>query len=136
MLFNPEESVDFHGFTGPFIQYTHARIRSVLRKAEGMRNEARSFPDKNLAPIERTLLLQLNQFPGTVAEAAREHHPAHIANYVYHLAKTYNSFYGELPILTAENPDDRFFRIQLSEFVATVIQKSMALLGIEVPERM
>lgn len=139
MVFNPEESIDFHGFTGPFIQYTHARIQSVLRKADS----GHPFPKFKtfekvtaLQPEERELILYLQRFPAIIQEAASNYDPATIANYVYHLAKTYNKFYQELPILSAEEPGTRDFRLQLSSFVASVINKGMKLLGIEVPERM
>ena len=137
MIFNPEESIDFHGFTGPFIQYTHARIKSVLRKAEDRKisivdsSQVRSLDEK-----ERQLILQLNQFPSVIAEAASKYEPSTVANFIYHLAKDYNQFYAELPILNAEDAGIRSFRLQLSKMAATLIRKGMTLLGIEVPERM
>jgi arginyl-tRNA synthetase len=137
MIFNPEESIDFHGFTGPFIQYTHARIKSVLRKAEANKiSYSNTASVKTLDPKERQLILQLNQYPSMIAEAASGYAPSAIANYVYHLAKDYNQFYAELPILNADDEVTGSFRLKLSAMVASVIKKSMKLLGIDVPERM
>ncbi|MBA3648045.1 MAG: arginine--tRNA ligase [Chitinophagales bacterium] len=137
MIFSPEESIDFHGFTGPFIQYTYARIKSVLRKAASMSLSPESFSDlKTLQPQERQLILQLQQYPSVVKEAANKYEPSIIANYLYHLAKSYNGFYAELPILNAEDDTARAFRLNLSSFIASVISKGMFLLGIDVPERM
>ena len=141
MVFNPEESIDFHGFTGPFIQYTHARIKSVLRKDTSLRAERSNLRHsletlEKLEPIERELILHLQRYPGTISESASAYSPAILANYLYYLAKTYNQFYQELPILSAEKPEQRDFRLLLSSFVADVLKKGMWLLGIEVPERM
>lgn len=141
MIFNPEESIDFHGFTGPFIQYTHARIKSVLRKDTSLRAERSNLRHsletlEKLEPIERELILHLQRYPGTISESAAAYSPAILANYLYYLAKTYNQFYQELPILSAEKPEQRDFRLLLSSFVADVLKKGMWLLGIEVPERM
>jgi arginyl-tRNA synthetase len=134
LLFDPNESVDFQGHTGPFIQYTHARIRSVLSK---IRFEADNKTDiELLAPEERDLILTLSQFPETITLAAAGHSPAIIANYVYELAKAFNKFYHEKSILQAENESAKQFRLQLSAASAKVIKKAMKLLGIEVPERM
>ena len=133
LLFDPNESVDFQGHTGPFIQYTHARIRSVLSRAEYSNN--REGVD-SLAPEERDLILTLSQFPETISQAAAGYSPAIIANYVYELAKAFNKFYHEKSILQAENEISKQFRLQLSAATAKVIKKSMKLLGIEVPERM
>ncbi len=134
LLFDPNESVDFQGHTGPFIQYTHARIRSVLARAE---YDARKRLEMGaLAPEERDLILILSQFPETISQAASGHSPAVIANYVYELAKSFNKFYHERSILSAEDEQTRQFRLQLSSASAKVIRKSMNLLGIEVPERM
>jgi arginyl-tRNA synthetase len=152
MLFNPEESIDFHGFTGPFIQYTHARIQSVIRKAQVVGVETgqgeqssheQPFPEFKtlekvtaLKPEERELILHIQRYPTMIHEAASTYDPAVLANYIYHLAKTYNQLYQELPILSAEEPGTRDFRLHLSSFVASVINRGMKLLGIEVPERM
>jgi arginyl-tRNA synthetase len=135
LLFDPNESVDFQGHTGPFIQYTHARIKSVLSKANyTIENSANEIAE--LDGIERDLIVTLSKFPETIIEAAVGHSPAVIANYVYELAKTYNKFYHEKPIIQAEEERQKQFRLQLSAASAKVISKSMGLLGIEVPERM
>jgi arginyl-tRNA synthetase len=135
LLFDPNESVDFQGHTGPFIQYTHARIKSVLSKANyTMESSANDIAE--LDGIERDLIVTLSKFPETIIEAAAGHSPAVIANYVYELAKTYNKFYHEKPIIQAEEERQKKFRLQLSSASAKVISKSMGLLGIEVPERM
>jgi arginyl-tRNA synthetase len=134
LLFDPNESVDFQGHTGPFIQYTHARIRSVLSRAEPpspLKGEL-----KSLDPEERDLILTLSQFPETITLAATGHSPAIVANYVYELAKAFNKFYHEKSILQAEDELTKQFRLQLSAASAKVIKKAMRLLGIEVPERM
>lgn len=134
ILFNPEESVDFAGNTGPFIQYTYARIRSILRKAE---NEiATVSAPEELHEKERELIKILKQYPNVIQEAAQNHSPALIANYVYELVKEYNSFYQSVSILGAEDANVRTFRVQLSEMVARVIKDGFSLMGIEVPERM
>ena len=135
LLFDPNESVDFQGHTGPFIQYTHARIKSVLSKANYMA-ETSTNEINGLDGIERDLIVTLSKFPETITEAAAGHSPAVIANYVYELAKTYNKFYHEKPIMQAEEERQKKFRLQLSAASAKVISKSMGLLGIEVPERM
>ena len=135
LLFDPNESVDFQGHTGPFIQYTHARIKSVLSKANyTIENSANDIAA--LDGIERDLIVTLSKFPETITEAAAGHSPAVIANYVYELAKTYNKFYHEKPIIQADEERQKQFRLQLSAASAKVISKSMGLLGIEVPERM
>jgi arginyl-tRNA synthetase len=135
LLFDPSESVDFQGHTGPFIQYTHARIKSVLSRAnytvEGSLNDV-----AELDGIERDLIVTLSKFPVTITEAAAGHSPALVANYVYELAKTYNKFYHEKSILQAEEERLKQFRLQLSAASAKVISKAMSLLGIDVPERM
>lgn len=134
LLFDPNESVDFQGHTGPFIQYTHARIKSVLSRAGGHMEER--IPVTALANEERDLIVLLNQFPEVITQAADGYSPAVIANYVYELAKSYNKFYHEHSILQAEDEQLKQFRLQLSAASAKVIKKGMALLGIEVPERM
>ncbi|QEM09686.1 arginine--tRNA ligase [Mucilaginibacter rubeus] len=134
LLFDPNESVDFQGHTGPFIQYTHARIKSVLSRAD---YNAETKPAvTELADVERDLIVLLDKYPETVKEAAKSYSPAVIANYVYELAKTYNKFYHEKSILQAEDEDSKQFRLALSASSAKVISKGMKLLGIEVPERM
>ena len=134
LLFDPNESVDFQGNTGPFIQYTHARIKSVLSRAEPSSPLKREL--KELAAEERDLILILSRFPETISLAAEGYSPAIIANYVYELAKSFNKFYHERSILQAETETIKQFRLQLSQASANVIKKSMGLLGIEVPERM
>lgn len=134
LLFDPNESVDFQGHTGPFIQYTHARIKSVLSKiGEGAANIV--LPDA-LHAEERDLIILQSQFPEVVSLAAKDFNPAAIANYAYELAKAYNKFYHEHSVLQADSEDLRNFRADLSKKTAQIIAKSMQLLGIEVPERM
>jgi arginyl-tRNA synthetase len=132
LLFDPNESVDFQGHTGPFIQYTHARIKSVLSRG----GEYAANAVDALNPLERDLIITLNQYPETIELAAKDFNPAAVANYVYELAKAYNKFYHEISILQAENELLKSFRLQLSATTASVIAKGMKLLGIEVPERM
>ena len=133
MLFNPKESIDFNGNTGPFIQYTYARIKSVLRKSEGLEasQEIVEPNEKEIALIQR-----IADFPSTVAAAGRDYSPAQIANYAYELAKEYNQFYHDYSILKEENVAARSFRLTLSATVASVIKRAVGLLGMEVPERM
>jgi len=138
ILFNPEESIDFNGNTGPFIQYTHARIRSVLRKAEKQQIEYLSddqFPD-DLDEKEKSLLRILHEYPQIIQQAAENLSPALIANFIYELAKEYNQFYHELPMLKESDTARRDFRLGLSGFVGHTIKSAMELLGVEVPERM
>ncbi len=134
MIFNPEESIDFHGFTGPFIQYTHARIKSVLRKV-GAVDETLNFSN-TLLPLEKQLLLLTEQFNTILLEAMQESDPSKIAIYVFNLSKTFNTFYAEHSIANAENEEKKLLRIAISTLTAKVIKKSMQVLGIEVPERM
>jgi arginyl-tRNA synthetase len=134
LLFDPNESIDFQGHTGPFIQYTHARIRSVIgRAALHLEN---IMPISELAPVERDLIITLSQYPQTVQAAAADHDPSTIANYIYELAKAFNKFYHEKSILQAENETLKRFRLQLATASAHIIKVGMGLLGIEVPERM
>jgi arginyl-tRNA synthetase len=135
MVFNPEESIDFIGFTGPFIQYTHARIKSIIRKAdvESLQFTLDPLP---LLKLEKELLVLLEQYPVIFQQAAQEHNPSVIAIYVFTVAKTYNSFYTEHPVLNAESEEKKNLRLQLCELTASIIKNSMALLGIKVPERM
>ena len=138
MVFNPAESIDFNGNTGPFIQYTHARIKSVLRKAQDETNAGKFALDNNveISEKEQTLIQKLVDFEGVVLRAGKEYSPAQIANYAYDLAKEYNQFYHDTPILKEEDAAKRHLRLVLSECVARVIKTAMSLLGIEVPERM
>ena len=134
ILFNPEESVDFAGNTGPFIQYTYARIQSIIRKA--------NFDYSNAAQVltlhekEKELVKQLELFPEVIQNAAQHYSPALLANFTYDLVREYNSFYQALPILGEENSEKKIFRVQLSKKVADTIAASFKLLGIDVPERM
>ncbi|MGM9825947.1 MAG: arginine--tRNA ligase [Paludibacteraceae bacterium] len=138
MLFNPAESIDFNGNTGPFIQYTYARIRSVLRKAQGMDELRFTNYDSGVSLNEKELGLiqRLGEFPAVVKQAGDEFSPAVICNYAYALACDFNSFYHDHSILNEPDADKRALRLALSAEVARVIARAMALLGIEVPERM
>lgn len=133
MLFNPAESIDFHGNTGPFIQYTHARIKSILRKAGAFNNDV---PVINLHAKERDLLKLIYEFQQTIIEAGANYSPALIANYVYELAKEFNQFYHECDVIKEENEQVKLFRLQLIQFIAQIIKASMDLLGAKVPEQM
>jgi len=137
MLFNPAESIDFNGNTGPFIQYTHARIKSVVRKAleNGIEINNNLF-NTPISEKERELLKMISLFPEVVKEAAENFSPAIIANYCYELVKLYNQFYHDHSIITEPNEDIRNFRLMLSSTVANISMKAMNLLGIEMPERM
>jgi len=132
MIFNPEESIDFHGFTGPFIQYTHARIKSILRKT-GTNVHAFSV---TLLPLEKALAMQLANFSAEVNEAAEALDPSKLAIYAFNLAKLFNSFYAELSIANAESEDKKNLRIQLGILTAVTLKQAMQTLGIEVPEQM
>ena len=134
ILFNPEESVDFAGNTGPFIQYTYARIQSILRKANFDTDKQSSV--EMLHPKEKELIKQLELFPEVIQNAAHHHSPALIANYTYDLVKEYNSFYQSVSILGEENIEKKILRVQLSRKVSETIKAAFKLLGIEVPERM
>ena len=138
MLFNPEESIDFNGNTGPFIQYTYARIRSILRKAEAQ-SIALPAPLADDAPLnekEIALIQKLNDFGAAVAQAGIDYSPSGIANYCYELTKEFNQFYHDYSILNADTEAEKITRLVLAKNVAKVIKNGMALLGIEVPERM
>ena len=135
MLFNPEESIDFNGNTGPFIQYTYARIQSVLRKAQGVQ-EFRSLGVQELSEKELSLIQRLVDYPAAVRQAGDEFSPAVIANYAYALACDFNSFYHDHSILGEADEQKRALRLILAQTVAKVIKSAMALLGIEVPNRM
>jgi arginyl-tRNA synthetase len=135
MLFNPQESIEFQGDTGPFIQYTNARISSILRKWQANHSFEGSFP-AHINEQELELIMHISRYPETIQFSAGEFDPSQIATYVYALAKLYNKFYVENPILSIEDESLQYFRIILSEMTARTIQSSMGLLGIEVPERM
>lgn len=132
MIFNPEESIDFHGHTGPFIQYTHARIKSILRKEQpggtGISN--------SLLPLEKELLITLEQYPQIIETAGEGMDPSVVANYAYQLAKTFNSFYTEHSIMNAESGEKKELRLLIAQMTANVIASAFGLLGIKVPERM
>jgi arginyl-tRNA synthetase len=133
MIFNPEESIDFHGYTGPFIQYTHARIKSILRKEKAQGNNVQTT---SLLKLEKELLIDLENYPTVIEQAGNEHDPSHLANYVYNIAKTFNSFYTEHSVMNAESPEKKQLRLLICELTANVIASGMQLLGIKVPERM
>lgn len=135
LLFDPKESVDFQGNTGPFIQYTYARIKSVLSKANFDELSAVSVP-ASISAYERDLIMSLGNFPSIIAISAQEFSPAQMSNYIYDVAKLYNKFYHEETILKAEIEEVKNFRLHLSASAAKIIAKGMNLLGIEVPERM
>jgi arginyl-tRNA synthetase len=137
MVFNPEESIDFHGFTGPFIQYTYARIKSILRKLQtNNTSSAETIAHSKLYPLEKDLVLQLEIFPAIIEEAATEHDPSKLAIYIFNIAKTFNSFYSEHSIANAETDDKKQLRLQAAELTALVLKRGMQLLGIHLPERM
>ena len=138
MLFNPEESIDFNGNTGPFIQYTYARIRSILRKAEAQNITLPTSlsDDAPLNEKEKALIQKLNDFSVAVAQAGVDYSPSGIANYCYELTKEFNQFYHDYSILNADTEAERITRLMIAKNVAKVIKNGMALLGIEVPERM
>ncbi len=133
MIFNPDESIDFHGFTGPFVQYTYARIRSILRKEPVTVVETEATP---LLKLEKEIIVTLEQFGTALQQAARELNPSVIAIYVFNLAKTFNSFYTAHSIGNAETAEKKQLRLQLAVMTSNVIKKGMQLLGIQVPERM
>ena len=138
MLFNPEESIDFNGNTGPFIQYTYARIRSILRKAKEQGVDIpETLPEgAELSKREISLVQHLQGFQAAVRQAGQDYNPSCIANYCYELVKEYNQFYHDFSVLREENVDNRIFRLALSAAVSQVVRNGMGLLGIEVPERM
>jgi len=140
MIFNPEESIDFHGFTGPFVQYTHARIKSILRKLQVASYQlpvaSHQLSSGKLLDLEKQVITQLEQFPVVIDEAANEHDPSKVAIYVFNLAKMYNTFYTEHSVANAETEEKKILRLQLSQLTAHTIKTAMDLLGIQVPERM
>jgi arginyl-tRNA synthetase len=136
MLFDPNESIQLQGHTGPFIQYTHARIRAIIRKAEMMNISSSVENISSLEPAEREVIFLLNNYNHKLQEAAREYSPAVIANFAFDLAKQYNQFYQSIPIFNESDQAKLQFRIAFSQVVADLLKKSMALLGIKVPEQM
>ncbi len=135
MLFNPEESIDFNGNTGPFIQYTHARIRSILRKAQAsptpLQKEGAKLNEKEIELVQK-----MNDYAAAVEQAGKDYSPSGIANYCYELTKEFNQWYHDYSILGAEDEATRDLRLVIARNVAKIIKNGMALLGIEVPERM
>ena len=136
MLFNPEESIDFNGNTGPFIQYTYARIRSILRKASGLSSIASLPSNSSLSSKEIELIQKMNEFSAAVEQAGKDYSPSGIANYCYELTKVFNQFYHDYSILNEADADKKAVRLMLAKNVAKIIKSGMGLLGIEVPERM
>jgi arginyl-tRNA synthetase len=134
MLFNPEESIDFNGNTGPFIQYTYARIRSILRKAGD--NVHYSMSNVQLSDKEVELIQKMNEFGAAVEQAGKDYSPSGIANYCYELTKVFNQFYHDYSILNEPDEQKKAVRLMLAKNVAKIIKSGMSLLGIEVPERM
>lgn len=138
MLFNPEESIDFNGNTGPFIQYTYARIRSILRKAEA---QGITVPQELAATMplnakETEIIQKMDEYGAAVRQAGKDYSPSGIANYCYELTKDFNQFYHDYSILGADSDEEKLVRLVIAKNVAKTIKNAMALLGIEVPERM
>ncbi len=150
MVFNPAESIDFHGFTGPFVQYTYARVKSILRKHvanESLVNKSLNDPLTNdlmtndlmmnvLLKAEKEVIVIAEQYPSIIEQAAMEHNPSVIANYIFQLAKTFNSFYAELSVANAETESKKQLRLKIALLTANILKSGMKLLGIAVPERM
>ena len=135
MLFNPEESIDFNGNTGPFIQYTYARIRSIMRKAADL-EKVEGQLTAELSQKEIDLIQKMSDYASAVEQAGKDYSPSGIANYCYELTKEFNQFYHDFSILKEEDTQKRAVRLRIAANVAKVISNGMALLGIEVPERM
>ena len=140
MVFNPEESIDFHGFTGPFVQYTYARIKSILRKDQTEWDKAvKGSPhedESSLLSLEKAVILQLEKYPSVLEQACLEMNPSVVAIYAFQLAKQFNSFYSEHSVSRAETEGKKVLRLRLSILTAHILQSSMSVLGIDVPERM
>ena len=139
MVFNPAESIDFHGFTGPFVQYTYARIKSILRKNETGQTPGELQSPRELLPLlklEKEVIVTAEQFPSAIEQACKELNPSVLANYVFHLAKTFNSFLTVHSILTAETEEKKQLRLKISLLTANILKSGMSLMGIQVPERM
>ncbi len=137
MVFNPEESIEFQGFTGPFIQFIHARIKSILRKMSAEGVSIKSIEVKqDLLPLEKAIIVELELFPTVIQDAATEYDPSKVAIYIYNLAKTFSSFYSELSIANAESEEKKLLRLQLAQLTAHILKTGMQLLGAGVPERM
>ena len=135
MSFNPKETIDLSGHTGPFIQYTFVRIMSLLKKSEDFDNEF-NIEDLKINSKELEVLKFISNFPDILGQSAKELSPYLLANYLYSLVKSYNSFYQDHPIITEDNYDLRNFRVQMSKLVSEIIEKGMNILGIEMPDRM
>jgi arginyl-tRNA synthetase len=133
MLFNPEESIDFHGFTGPFVQYTYARIKSILRKEKAAETKLAA---NGLLPKEKELIVLLEQYSTILEQALQEHNPSLLAIYAFNIARTFNTFYTEHSVMSAESEEKKQLRLKICELTANVIASCMALMGIKVPERM
>ena len=133
MIFNPEESIDLHGYTATFIQYAYARIRSIFRKEGGA---AAGAPGTDLLPLEKALTVTLEKFPAIIEQACGEMNPSLIAAYAFQLAQAFNSFYNVHSVANAESGDKKALRLQLAQLTAIVLKSSMELLGIRMPERM
>ncbi len=134
MVFNPDESIDFHGYTGPFIQYTHARIKSILRK-----EQIGDYPGDGfsaLFPLEKELLITLEKYGNLLQQACAEMNPSLVANYAFSLAKIFSSFYSEHSVSRAETESKKQIRLRICVMTANMLKSSMSLLGIRVPERM
>jgi arginyl-tRNA synthetase len=136
MMFNPEESIDFQGNTGPFIQYTHARIKSILRNASSIDFVNVDSSKISLHKAEKELIFLAFQYAEVIKDAGREMSPGVICNYVYEVAKSFSSFYHECPILKESNEEQKKLRLQICNMTAYIIKSGFALLGIQVPERM
>lgn len=135
MIFDPDESIDLHGFTATFVQYAHARICSILRKVEAPENM--DIVDATpLLSLEKALLLQLEQFPSIIKQAAREYNPSVVCNYAFKLAQTFNSFFDQHSVIRAESEEKKLLRLQLAEMTALILKRALSLLGIDAPERM
>ncbi|MFZ1635058.1 MAG: arginine--tRNA ligase [Chitinophagales bacterium] len=136
ILFNPKESIDLQGNTGPFIQYSYARIQSIFRKMATLGIPFNEIQSTSLLPDEKSLIVLINQYPGVVQTAADNYSPAEIANYIYNLAKTFNSFYADHSILKADNEDQQQLRAAIAKLTAHILNSGLQLLGIQSPERM
>ena len=135
MVFNPAESIDLNGNTGPFIQYAHARIQSLLAKANEL-GYNKEFGNVEINEKEQELIKQLKDYPGVIAEAGRQHNPAVVCNYTFDLVKNFNNFYQTVDILREKDKDKLAFRLQLAETIGKVIKSAMRLLGVNVPDKM
>jgi arginyl-tRNA synthetase len=134
MSFNPKESIDLNGHTGPFIQYGYARIKSLLHKSSGLKDF--DLTSISLSEKEMDVIKVLSSFPSVLNQAASEFSPAVLANYLFNLVKSYNSFYQDSPVIREEDENIKAFRLQLSSLTSKVLNRGMSILGIEMPERM